>query len=389
MNKKQADDDKNVVDGEIVGEFEDNTLMNLPSVPEEEPDHEPQQSYPTPPSGIKVTSEIPDPDRRTFFRRLVLGGTAALALGGSAALLTARKRGQQVVVVPHGSNIQTGEYPDVPSLFERIAELEYELASVTSERDQLYSLLNEGDDAYSTLQAEIDNLKAENESLQEINDLWLVMDQVDIDSFLRAALVVVGNALGALMTVIEFLRAGVTEGQKIIGDFVSSLPGVEQAVRWLQGRVLRLSYDLDWLADQIEDVVEKSEPLVTKVSEFVLWVLGWLPFGAVDKGRAGLDAMETIINGLPDLIKGLNEDVLDPLADWFGNDEKKNIAGILLNPMVLNLVEPAQKTDTQAETFKTIYDEQLSDPVTQKLDQRASIRTQIQQAEARLMELRA
>lgn len=378
MMDKRTRPEHEIVDGQIVAEFEDQTLMNLPSIEQAEASASPSSSAP----------QMADTGRRQFITRLVVGGVAALALGGSAALLTSRKRDPQVVVVPNGTQIDQNGVTDVAALYTRISDLEYQLAAVTAERDQLITDLDSGGNAYQTLQARIQELEAENADLREINGLWLAMDEIGLDSLIRSAFTLVGNALAALLGIIALLQKGVEKGQKVIADFVNLLLGPKAGIKWLQGRVIRLSADLDWLADQVEEVVEATEPLASKIAEFVLWILDRLPFGAGDRARAGLDAMQTVITGLPELIAGVNDDVLKPLATWLGDDNKTNLSGILLNPITDNLVRPALETLSEMASFQTTYNDRLIAPVTTSLDNRAAIRQQIQSAEARLRALR-
>jgi hypothetical protein len=373
--KRDRQEQEDVIDGEVVAEFEDHTLMNLPSVDGDEEDS----------TGEAAGGEV-DLGRRQFFTRLAVGGVAALALGGSAALLLYRQRGEPtVVILPNGAAVGSGGEPaDVAALYERVAELEYQLASVTAERDQLLSDLTSGDTEYQRLHAQLEETQAELEELRNINGLWQTMDQIGLDGLLRAAITLVGNSLTAFLAVLGLMQSGVAKGQSVIAKFINSLPGPQAGIRWLQERASRLADDLEWLGEQVENVVEATGPLTQKITEFILWILDRLPFGAGDKARAGMDAMETVINSLPNLIDGINTSVLEPLAVWFDADDDGNLAGILLDPIAENLVEPARETLSEFTTFQKAYEDELASPALAALDERDAIRSQIQEAQARL-----
>src|SRR5690606_23065230 len=71
--------DNQIIDGEIVAEEYDDDVLYLTSTPL---DDEPLED-----DAAEDYEEITDPARRGFLTRLVLGGMAAAALGGSAAVV--------------------------------------------------------------------------------------------------------------------------------------------------------------------------------------------------------------------------------------------------------------------------------------------------------------
>ncbi len=374
MPEEKPKKKEEVVDGEVVAEFDDHTLMNLPTLPGEE---EPADAQPD--AEVNV-------GRRQFITRLTVGGVAALALGGSAALLLSRRRDDQpIVVLPHGSLIGgDDDSTDVASLVERIADLEYQLTAMTAERDQLLSDLNAGDSAYESLRAQLEAAQAEIADLRELTGLWQTLDQIGLDDLVRGGMTLVADALKTMLGVLGLLQSGLAKGQAALDKFIFALPSPQDGVRWLQGKVSRLADDLEWLTEKVEEVVGAADPFTTKVAEFVLWVLNRLPFGAGDKARAGMDAMQTVINSLPDLVEGINTDILDPLAAWFGDEEDDNLFGVLLNPVTDHLIDPAHDVLAGFTTFEGTYQDKLETPVEEALDERALIRARIQELQTRM-----
>lgn len=380
MDDQHNHDEQEVVDGEVLAEFHDHTLMNLPSVPEED---EWSDDDPQPPSLEQDEFKLA---RRRFLLRLAVGGASALAVGGSAALLLNQNQGgPTVMILPNGSEVGVdAATTDVAALFERISTLEYDLAKVTAERDQLLTVINSGDSEYAKLLEKLAAAEVENEELRRINEMWADMDSLDLDQILTGGLSMVGGALTVFMGVLGLLQSGLAKGQSVISQFIIALTNPKAGMSWLQSKISRLSADLDWLSEQVQEVVEAAEPFTTKIAEFVLWILDRLPFGAGDKARAGMDAMETVVNSLPEIVDGMASKIYDPLADWFGDDNEVSIHGVLLDPVQENLVTPARDTLDEFTTFQTTYQDQLATPVEEVLEARAALRVQIQQAEARL-----
>ncbi len=362
-----------IVDGEVVAEFTDDTFLNLPPVAE---------------SAAGMPLADLDAGRRGFILRMVLGGTAALALGGSAALLASRARrapATQELILPYGSRVGEGEASaNVAELVQRIADLEYELAAITAERDQARSELNAATTQAQSLQAQLDAALSELEQHRALNGLWQSLDAIGLDDLLRSALEAVGDALRTVLSVLAALNAGLTQGTSALQRFIQSLPGPSDGIRWLQQRVNALASDLAWLTQQVQQAVEPIEPFATQIGEFVVWVLERLPFGAGDKARAGMEAMKTVINSLPITVDGINQDVLDPLASWFGDDIRVNLTGTLITPLQDKVITPARSLASHVTDFDRTYRQELAGPIENALAQRAAIRAQIETLQARI-----
>jgi hypothetical protein len=306
-----------------------------------------------------------------------MGGVAALALGGSAALLVQSRRKPSVVVLPNGTEVDVDGSVDVGTLAKQVAQLQDELAAVTAERDQYRrDLANASSDP--------DELRVQLSEAQHLNDLWQQLDDIGLDDLLGGALGVVGAGLAAVLAVVDLLRAGLTEGENRLDTFVANFTGPQDGIAWLQRQLDGLSGNLDQLAEQVQEAIEPVEPYAEMIANFVLWVLERLPFGVGAKAKAGLEGMQAIITGLPALVSGIADKVFVPLADWFGEDTDRNLLGILASPLSEKLFKPAQDILTKIGSFQSDYEDKLATPVQAALAQRADIRDQIRQAQAGL-----
>jgi hypothetical protein len=379
QDNHEPEEQYEIVDGEVVAEFHSETLMNLPAVPGDD-------DYPAPPEGL-AGDEYYDDGRRHFVTRLLIGGVAALALGGGAAIIyrNSQQREPTVLILPNGSEMSVDDPEvDVGALFDRISELEYELAAVTADRDQLISNLADGSSELEVLHSRIESLQNQLTDERSLNDLWQALDDVGLDSLLNSALQVIVGALSGVTNIAALLRTGLARGQEALDSFVANLPGPQDGIRWLGQQAEGLATLLDWLKEQVQEAVEPVEPFTSMIAQFVLWVLDRLPFGAGNQARAGMEAMQDVINSLPDLVSGINTSVLEPLADWFGDNERVNLFGILLNPITDNVVQRAEDLLDEVAGFEASYEAQLSTPVSEALEERALIKAQIQELQVRL-----
>lgn len=355
------EDQDGVIDGEILAEFDDHTLLNLPHVPDE---------------AEASNDEPPDAGRRWFVLRLLAGGVAALALGGSAALIydQQRRRQPQVVILPNGSQIDSG---DLAALVEQIGQLNAQLEALTAERDQLLGELAQANNDLTDALALIEDQRA-------LNDLWQQLDNVGLDVLIAGALAIVGPLVTGMVNIATLLRSGLTTAQNAVSDFIAALPGPQVSIPWLKQQIATLAASLEWLGEQVQEAVEPVEPLAQLVANFVLWVLERLPFGIGAKAEAGLQAMRDVIASLPPLVAGITDSVLDPLAEWFGEDKELNLSGILLDPIQEKVFAPAHDLLDRIMAFHTAYREQLATPAETALAERAAIRERIAALQARI-----
>jgi len=365
---EQSDSNKirdEIVEGEIIAEFGDDTLMNLPAL--EKDRHES--------IGTARIEDVPkDSGRRQILVRLMMGGAAALALGGSAALLLNRREEPSVIILPNGAAITNQGSVDVAKLVQQISDLQDTLKQATTERDQLKAQL-------AKLTVDYQQIKPILDKAQALNALWKSMDEIGIDDLLRAALAVLEGSLMGVMLVVVALQTGVKDGQAALDYITNNLPKPQLGMKWLSTQMTSLSKSLDDIALHVQQAIDPVQPYAQLISNFVVWVLNQLPFNIGAKARAGLEGMQSVIAGLPDLVNGVTQDVLDPLAVWFGGDPLRNLSGILLTPLSDRVVKPATNLVTRMDSFNNSFKDLLADPMSDALSRRSEIRAQIQKLE--------
>lgn len=353
-----------IIEGEVLAEYSDQTLLNLPSI-DDEPEPEAEESS----AGPGPTF---DAGRRGFVMQLLLGSGAALALGGSAALWLARQNQQPTtVVVPNGVELPSDVNPsDLAEMAGLVASLQAELETVSAERDQLL--------------LDLDDVQRALVDAQALNELWRQHDEIGLDDLLAVAFGALTGLIGGLISSGTTLLQNLTSVDETVAAFVAKLPGPRDGVRWLGQQVSGLASALSTLKETIKSVVSSSDPVTTMVTDFVRWILDRLPFGAGNSASAGLDAMEALINSIPAHVDGLNTSVLNPLADWFGDAAEKNLTGVLIDPVLNLALSPARSFAEGFAAFNEAYQTQLVSPVETALNARESVKQEIRALQARL-----
>lgn len=380
-SSKRSNKSDDIVEGEILGETGSETVMNLPPIPDEDTRGDDPLSVPP----IFDEEDKPaDSGRRFLLTRVLIGGTAALALGGSAALILNRRRGedQTVVILPNQEDAVTGpEAAEVGNLARQIADLQDQLETLTLENEALRGQLDSAN-------AELEALRQQCAAAEEVNGLWASMDNVGLDGLLSIAIGVVGLPLGAVTRVAAVLGLGLQVAQAAVDRFVEALPTPSEGIIWLTQQVTRLRDGLADLAIKLEQAVDPNNSVTTMVSNFVLWLLDRLPFNSGEAARAGLESMQNIVNGLPTFADGIADDVLAHISDWFSDDDERNFAGVLISPIVVEVFKPALDIVEKVGDLEEAYNTQLREPVLAAIEERDAIRSQISDAQARLDQLK-
>lgn len=363
---------EDIVEGEVVSELIDDTLMNLP---EASRDSHPSIEAP------RIESDIPDAGRRQFITRLAIGGVAALALGGSAAMLLNRRDQPGVVILPNGSSVDGANSFNAAQLVTQLGDLQTQLSQVTGERDQLRTQVDD-------LTSQLEQVKPLLNEAQALNALWRSLDEIGLDNLVVTALTTLGGLISAVVAISDILQPGLNTAKAAVDYVTNNFSGPQSGIRWLGSQVTLLSKTLDDLARSFEAAVQPIQPYAQLVTNFVEWVLNQLPFNIGSKARSGMQGMESIISGLPDLVSGIASDVLDPLAVWFGSDPLQNLTGVLLAPVLDKVIIPAQDMVNNVVSLNQSFEGDVNKPATDAVQRRAEIRKQIQELEAGLVPLR-
>jgi hypothetical protein len=356
--------------------------MTMPDDEDTQPGLKRPEETPAEESAAETTPEEADATRRWLLTRLALGSVLAFGLGSGAAILVNSRR-RTVIALPNGEELQVeGGVVEVAQLAAQLDSITSQLAAVTDERDRLSNDLSGAYTELETLREQLAAVTAERDEAQQLNALWEAHDEVGLDALLAGALAALGGVWVLLLPLADALRSGLETGRGILQTLMDALPGPQDGIRWLQEQINTLSSSLAWLADQIKDIVEPIEPLASAIADFVLWVLEHLPFGIGRDAQAGLEAMQDIIGGLPNLVDGVNGSVLDPLAEWFGQNVEANFLGTLINPLLEDVFNPAGEVLAKLSDLDSDYQTELAVPVQQALTTRAAIREQITELQA-------
>jgi len=220
-------------------------------------------------------------------------------------------------------------------------------------------------------------VKAEAEALRQLVGLYEQMEGVGLDDQMSTALETMEAMIADLNEAAASLRPGLSDGRTNLLDFQSRFPSLQTAFQWLEQTAASLSQRLLALENSVNDLLEVAAPLTETIGGFMRWLLDRLPYSAAERVREGLERTGETISILPDLLEGLYSRILEPMRDWFSPRSTAGLNGWLVNPLLSDVLDPAEALVEQFDQLAAAWEERL-DRTRQALEQRQEIRTQIQ-----------
>jgi hypothetical protein len=232
--------------------------------------------------------------------------------------------------------------------------------------DKLESLLAEADD-------EVARLKG-------LLGLYEALDATGLDDILKAGLAAVALSLEGLELGANALRRGLDLIEEALSSLAAALPTAEESLLWLEDRVTALASAVGRLEAALGQALERAadSPIASALGDFANKLLDALPLGLGDKVRGVLESLIDLVEGLDDLILGINAHVLEPLREkWFSTEEDKGVGATLITPLVEHVLDPLEAhLDGLAKTADS-WQQKLAQPSQRALADRAVIREEI------------
>jgi hypothetical protein len=167
------------------------------------------------------------------------------------------------------------------------------------------------------------------------------------------------------------VTAGLEIGRLLLNNFERDLINFRASVDWLRAQIDSLNGNIGVVEAAIGQALKTLDPVTSRMTQLVDYVLANLPFGIGQSLRITLKALNELYNFLPPLSAGTYGQVVGLLSDPFSASEK-GLAQTLLKPIREKLLEPAEKFAAQFKTLNEIYLRDLHIPVRQATEDRAS-----------------
>lgn len=214
-------------------------------------------------------------------------------------------------------------------------------------------------------------------ALRELLALYEEMDDLGLDDRLREGLRAVGGILEASGEIAARLLEAIRSARAALLEFQSQFPDLHAALRWLRDSLLVFSQKLTALENEVNGFLGLTNPIAETVGGFLAKVLDRLPGPFGKQVRSGLEQMGEILAALPTFLQGLFTRILEPLEKWFNSRADIGLNGWLVNPLLHNVLDPAETLVERVLELTTTWKEKLADPSEAALARRSELRAEI------------
>lgn len=215
--------------------------------------------------------------------------------------------------------------------------------------------------------------------LRTLVALYEQLERIGIDAVISAGMNVVRGALETVRAGVGLVRQGVTAAQNAL----TALQGMMDA---LKAEVDRATQGLNGLMNNfraaeslVTGALGKAQPLSDSISGFFNALIDKIPFGIGDNLRKGVDALVTLIRGIPIAVETVTAQLIKPITDtFFPATGTPQVKTSVIDPITQNLLAPLNKFLGDVDNLVAKWENDFTKPVQTALDQRADIRKQIQ-----------
>lgn len=227
-------------------------------------------------------------------------------------------------------------------------------------------------------------LEKEMGSLRRILALYRQMDDLGLDDLIQRGIGAVASIVETVREIATRLLEAIASARKALLDFQSRFPSLQSGLRWLRDTLVTLSQRLTALENEINEALGLSSPVAETVGGFLARILDRLPGTFGRQVRSGLERVGEVVSLLPTFIQNVYTRILEPMDDWFSPRADAGLNGWIVNPLLKNVLDPAQMLAERVLELATAWEEQLVAPARQTIARRGEIRAEIERLMAEI-----
>jgi len=340
-------------------------------------------------------------NRRGFLKVATVTAVAAVATGGSAALLKSQSQGvatispAPAVAIPPAAAANGAAARGVAAMgVDPTLALRTQLAALQSENAQLQAdlmaaqgrlemetavndgTLNEND----ALHLELSSANGQISVMAGLIALYEQLDSVDVGAVVDDGLTAVTEQFDTLTASLPDLDESIAAGRLALDDLEAHIPLLENGRAWLDFQQDKLSNYFDGVENMLKTAVDSVGPFMQMFNEWVQNMLKWLPFGLGEKTSNITASITDLLLETPSTISGLDTNVAQPLDVWLGAaNEEAPLRGTLIKPMRDGVLDKSTAVIAQVEYARDGYETELRDKLKTAVSTQRTIQTAIAQ----------
>lgn len=220
-------------------------------------------------------------------------------------------------------------------------------------------------------------LEKEVDTLRRMIALYEEMDALGLDDLILRGVGTVASVLETVRDMATRLQEAFQSARAALLDFQSRFPTLQSGMRWLRNTLTTFSQRLTALENAINETMGLTSPVGETVGGFLSRVLDRLPGTFGRQVRDGLERIGEVVGMLPALAQGLYTRILEPMGDWFSPRADAGLNGWLVNPLLHDVLDPAETLVGKVAELMETWEEQLTAPARDTVARRAELRAEI------------
>lgn len=325
-------------------------------------------------------------DRRNFLLQAILFTGGGLIIGGAGAMATNR-----LTVAPptaaapllplSTSSLQTqNQIAQLQGLLkssqDSLTQSQTQLQQALTKNAELQNSLTEKKTEADKLRTQLNDAQAQLEKYKKLMALFEKLDSAKFDKLVMDGLTAASAGFLTVLAATPLVSAGLEVARALFDNFEKQLALFRASVDWLKSQIDSLNGNIGVVEAAIGQAMKSLDPLTSRMTQLVDYILANLPFGIGQSVKITLKAINDLYQSLPPLATGATAQVLNVLIDPFSSGEK-SLTYTLLKPVREKMFDTSEKMATQFKTLNDIYLRDLHLPARGAIDERAKVLSEI------------
>lgn len=214
--------------------------------------------------------------------------------------------------------------------------------------------------------------------LRALVAMYEQLERIGLDAVIATGMNVVRGALETVKAGVRLVRDGITTAQNALRALQGMLDGLRAEVDRASQGLNGLMQNFRSAESVITGALGTALPLTESIRGFFGALIDKIPFGIGDNLRKGVDALITLIRGIPTTVESVTAQLIQPLTErFFPPSGTSPVKASVTDPITQNLLLPLNKFLADVENLITRWEDDFTKPVQRALDEREQVRKQI------------
>jgi hypothetical protein len=329
--------------------------------------------------------------RRDFLQKALIFTGAGLALGGVAAYAKGRMDAASTsAAAPEaGASIdalsaQLTESNNQAAMLQQalnaseaaLAQLRPQLNAALAQNVELQDSLTRQQTEAEALRAQLAEAQATLDKHKQLLALFDQLEGFDVDTVVAAGLASASAGMAGLLSLSPLVADGVKLARALFDNFEKQFPTLRASLDWLKSGLDSMNAGILTVETAIAQAITNLDPIATRMTQLVGYILDNLPFGIGKSVKAALDANDSLYGTLPSFVAGARTQIIAQFVDPY-SDTEKGLSKAMLKPIREKAFDSSDKLSAQVTATAQTFVNDLHIPATAALDKRAAKRKEI------------